>query len=158
MTAALLRIFAASALCMVLLGLSDGPVREVLRMGCAALMVLVTVSAGADLLPLIHFDLQQPLVIQSVQQAGQQAQQRYEELVSDALSAYIAQQGRAAGGECTGKVIYTVSETGEVTLQRAEVLWHSGDDRACEILRQALSHDFGLPPDRIIIREVTDET
>jgi len=158
MTAALLRVFAASVLCMVLLGLTDGPLREVLRIGCAALMVLVTAKSASQLLPLLKIDLQQPLVIQSVEHAEEQARIAHEELVSSALSNYIAQQGRAAGGDCTGTVHYTVAETGEVTLRRIEVRWLGGGNRAKSILRQALCHDFGLPPEEIVILEAENET
>ena len=159
MSEILLKIFAVSAVCMVLLGLVDGPMREVLRTGCAALAVLVTVSALADGLPLVNLELFDPVPVQdAVEQAQAQALETQQQIVSDALSDYIAQQGRAAGGVCSGNVTYRVDQDGSLSLLEAHVLWRSGSREAKEVLRQALSHDFGLPPEQIIIEEVPCET
>lgn len=156
MTAALVRIFAASLLCMALLNLSEGPMREVLRLGCAALMVHTVITVCTQMLP--GFDLTGRIdgaVTEAVLQAQINAAETQRTLVSDALSLYIAQQGRAAGGVCTGTVTYRVDQDGVCTLVSAQVLWQSGSEEAKAVLRQALSHDFGLPEEQICIQEVT---
>lgn len=158
MKEALLQIFAGSLLVMALLSLTEGPMREVVRLGCAAFMVILTVSALGNLLPVLSVrsyltDLSYP-VIESVAQQAREAQQTY---ISDALSRFIAQQGRAAGGVCTGTVTYQVDDAGVCTLLRADVVWYEGDDNAKRILVRALSHDFGLPEGQIYIREEQSE-
>ena len=159
MSGVLVKIFAVSAFCMVLLGLVDGPMREVLRIGCAALAVLVTVSALTEALPFVKLELLEDIRVQdAVEQAQMQALESQQQIVSDALSDYIAQQGRAAGGVCTGNVIYRVQQDGRFELLEARVLWRSGSKQAQEVLRQALSHDFGLPSEQIIIEEVPRES
>ena len=154
MSGALIRIFTAALLCMTVLSLADGPMREVLRLGCAALLILVTVTTILDLLPGTCLERTiEPMIQNAVEQSQVEAVRQQRVMVSEALSQYIAQQGRAAGGICSGTVTYEVDGDGICRLLQADIIWQSGDSRAKEILRQALCHDFGLPAERIIIRE-----
>ena len=151
---ALLRIFAASLICVTLMSLMDGPMREVLRLGCAAFMILAFMLTFRDLMPVLEDWTPEKIDLDlAIEEAQRGAEEVRKKNVSDRLSAYIAQQGRAAGGVCSGTVTYEVEPEGGFRLLRADILWQAGDETAKAILREALSHDFGLPISEIYISE-----
>lgn len=154
---ALLRLAGAGLICGGLLALGGtGSRREILRFGCACLMVILVLDLlrQADLPEAFpsRYEAQVREQVDAAQEEGRRA--RLEETAL-ALSRELERQAAAMELDCAVEVDCQADETGLVTVQRVTVCYRSGPRSRLQELRQSIAAQLAVPADNITIREET---
>lgn len=154
MTAAVVKLVTAGLLCAGMLTLADGAQKELLRFGCACLMVVVLLSILRQTqLPALDTGWYEEQVRQQVEEVQKQTRQAQLEQTQEQLAAELERQAAGLGLTCTVEVTCTADSQGRVTVQQARVGYRSGPREQLEPLRQQFCAQFGVSPGQIIIQE-----
>ena len=151
----LLRLVTVGILCGILLSLSGkGPLREVLRFGCACLAVVVLLVVLRNISPstavLSGFEGQLQTQLEQTQKETRQAVLQQ---ATQLLESELQRQATVYSLHCTVTVSCQADPAGNVTVDGAEVLYHSGPREKLQTLRQAIAAQLAIPTERIIIKE-----
>lgn len=154
MTAAVVKLVTAGLLCAGMLTLAGGAQKELLRFGCACLMVVVLLSILRQTqLPALDTGWYEEQVRQQVEEAQKQTRQAQLEQTQEQLAAELERQAAGLGLTCTVEVTCTADSQGRVTVQQARVGYRSGPREQLEPLRQQFCAQLGVSPGQIIIQE-----
>ena len=154
MTAAVVKLVTAGLLCAGMLTLAGGTQKELLRFGCACLMVVVLLSILRQTqLPALDTGWYEEQVRQQVEEAQKQTRQAQLEQTQEQLAAEMERQAAGLGLTCTVEVTCTADDEGRVTVQQARVGYRSGPREQLEPLRQQFCAQLGVSPGQIIIQE-----
>ena len=154
MTAAVVKLVTAGLLCAGMLTLAGGTQKELLRFGCACLMVVVLLSILRQTqLPALDTGWYEAQVRQQVEEAQKQTRQAQLEQTQEQLAAEMERQAAGLGLTCTVEVTCTADDEGRVTVQQARVGYRSGPREQLEPLRQQFCAQLGVSPGQIIIQE-----
>ncbi len=150
------RIVGLGLVCGALLTLGGGGQKEILRLGCACLTVVVLLST-LQRTPIPAFDLSR--YEETVQQKVDEAQA---ELLRAALRETEAELERwlddsAAGMElnCRFSVLCSADSKGDVTVQQVEGIYHSGSRENLTVLKALICSQLAITQQQLIIREET---
>ena len=154
MTAALIKLVAAGAVCAALLTLCNGAQRELLRFGCSCLMMVVLLSLLRQT-PLPSFDIRwyEEQVRLQVEAAQNQSLQAQLEQIGQELAGEAQRQAAVLSLQCRAQVSCIADEEGRVTVQCIKLMYDSGPREQLPVLRQQLSALLGIPSEQIIIQE-----
>lgn len=154
MTAAVLKLVTAGLLCAGILTLAGGAQKELLRFGCACLMVVVLLSILRQTqLPALDTQWYEEQVRQQVEEAQSQTRQAQLAQTEAQLAAELEKQAAGLGLTCSVAVICVADKDGQVTVQQVTVVYHSGPREQLEPLRQRFCAQLGTNPGQIIIQE-----
>ena len=154
MTAALMKLVTAGLVCAGLLTLAGGVQKELLRFGCACLMVVVVLSVLRQTqLPVLDTQWFEEQVRQQVEEAQAQARQAQLEQTQRELAETLESQAAGLGLTCTVRVTCAVDREGRVTVRQVTVDYHSGPRENLEQLRQRFCAQLDTEPGQIIIQE-----
>ena len=154
MTAAVVKLVCAGLLCAGILTLAGGAQKELLRFGCACLMVVLLLSILRQTqLPALDTGWYEEQVRQQVEAAQKQTRQAQLEQTQGQLAAELERQAAGLGLTCTVEVTCTADNQGRVTVQQARVGYRSGPREQLELLRQQFCIQLGVSPGQIIIQE-----
>ena len=151
----LLKLVTVGILCGILLSLSGkGPLREVLRFGCACLTVVVLLSVlrHTDSSTAVFSGFEGQLQTQ-LEQTQTETRQAVLQQATQLLEAELQRQAAAYSLNCTVAVSCRADPAGNVTVEGAEVLYHSGPREKLRLLRQAIAAQLAIPTERIIVKE-----
>ncbi len=151
----MLKLIAAGLVCGGLLSMSaKGPQREILRFGCACLIMILLISVLRSL-DLTSFDL--PLSQSELETTVEQTQEQNRTAIlretEGALKAEAERQATVLGLDCTAQVVCAVDTAGVVAVTQVIYTYHSGQREALTVLEQMTIAVFGVPGEQIIIRE-----
>ena len=122
MTAAVVKLVCAGLLCAGILTLAGGAQKELLRFGCACLMVVLLLSILRQTqLPALDTGWYEEQVRQQVEEAQKQTRQAQLEQTQGQLAAELERQDAGLGLTCTVEVTCTADSQGRVTGQQARV-------------------------------------
>ena len=154
MTAAVVKLVCAGLLSAGILTLAGGAQKELLRFGCACLMVVLLLSILRQTqLPALDTGWYEEQVRQQVEAAQKQTRQAQLEQTQGQLAAELERQAAGLGLTCTVEVTCTADSQGRVTVQQARVGYRSGPREQLEQLRQYFCAQLGVSPGQIIIQE-----
>ena len=155
LTGALLRLVTAGVVCGILLSLGGkGPLREILRFGCAcvAVMVLLTVLRQSQL-PAAALSGYEGQLQARVEQAQRETRQAVLSQAGRAMEEELERQAAAYSLDCTITVHCMADRDGTVTVDRVEVHYGSGPRDRLQELRRAIAGQLALPEEHIIVKE-----
>ena len=155
LTGVLLRLVTTGILCGVLLSLGGkGPLREILRFGCACLtvVVLLTILRQRQIPAGIISGSEGQLQAQ-VEQIQQDTRQAVLCQAAQALEAELERQATDYSLSCTVTVDCRADQEGAVTVEMVEIIYRSGPRERLQALRQSIAGQLALPVERIIIKE-----
>jgi hypothetical protein len=156
MTAALVKLVTAGLLCAALLTLNGGGQKELLRLGCACLTVVVLLSVLRQTeLPALDTQRYQAQVQPRVEEAQEQVRQAQLEQTAEQLAAELERQAAVLGLTCNAQVDCAADREGRVTVVQVMMTYHSGSRDQLESLRQSLCAQLAIAPGQIIIQEGT---
>ena len=154
MTAAVVKLVCAGLLCAGILTLAGGAQKELLRFGCACLMVVLLLSILRQTqLPALDTGWYEEQVRQQVEAAQKQTRQAQLEQTQGQLAAELERQAAGLGLTCTVEVTCTADSQGRVTVQQVWIGYRSGPREQLEPLRQQVCAQLGVSPGQIIIQE-----
>ena len=154
MTAAVVQLVCAGLVCAGILTLAGGAQKELLRFGCACLMVVILLSVLRQTsLPALDTQWYEEQVRQQVEEAQAQTRQAQLEQTQLPLAAELQKQAAELGLNCMVKAACTADGEGRVTMQQVKVIYHSGPRDQLELLRQRFCAQLGTAPGQIIIQE-----
>ena len=154
MTAAVVKLVCAGLLCAGMLTLAGGAQKELLRFGCACLMVVLLLSILRQTqLPALDTGWYEEQVRQQVEEAQKQTRQAQLEQTQGQLAAELERQAAGLGLTCTVEVTCTADSQGRVTVQQVRVGYGSGPREQLEQLRQQVCAQLGVSPGQVIIQE-----
>ena len=154
MTAAVVKLVCAGLLCAGMLTLAGGAQKELLRFGCACLMVVLLLSILRQTqLPALDTGWYEEQVRQQVEAAQKQTRQAQLEQTQGQLAAELERQAAGLGLTCTVEVTCTADSQGRVTVQQVWIGYGSGPREQLEQLRQQVCAQLGVSPGQIIIQE-----
>lgn len=154
MTAAVVKLVCAGLLCAGILTLAGGAQKELLRFGCACLMVVLLLSILRQTqLPALDTGWYEEQVRQQVEAAQKQTRQAQLEQTQGQLAAELERQAAGLGLTCTVEVTCTADSQGRVTVQQVWIGYRSGLREQLEQLRQQVCTQLGVSPGQIIIQE-----
>ena len=154
MTAAVVKLVCAGLLCAGILTLAGGAQKELLRFGCACLMVVLLLSILRQTqLPALDTGGYEEQVRQQVEAAQNQTRQAQLEQTQGQLAAELERQAAGLGRTCTVEVTCNADNQGRVTVQQARVGYRSDPREQLEPLRQQFCAQLGVSPGQIIIQE-----
>ena len=154
MTAAVVKLVCAGLLCAGILTLAGGAQKELLRFGCACLMVVLLLSILRQTqLPALDTGWYEEQVRQQVEEAQKQTRQAQLEQTQGQLAAELEKQAAGLGLTCTVEVTCTTDDEGRVTVEQVTVDYRSGPREQLEPLRQQFCAQLGVSPGQIIIQE-----
>lgn len=154
MTAAVVKLVCAGLVCGGLLTLAGGAQKELLRFGCACLMVVLLLSILRQTqLPALDTGWYEKQVRQQVEEAQKQTRQAQLEQTEGQLAAELEKQAAGLGLTCTAEVTCTADSQGRVTVQQVRIGYGSGPREKLEQLRQQVYIQLGVSPGQIIIQE-----
>ena len=154
MTAAVVKLVCDGLLCAGMLTLAGGAQKELLRFGCACLMVVLLLSILRQTqLPALDTGWYEEQVRQQVEAAQKQTRQAQLEQTQGQLAGELEKQAAGLGLTCTVEVTCTADSQGRVTVQQARVGYRSGPREQLEQLRQQVCAQLGVSPGQIIIQE-----
>ena len=116
----LLRFFAGGVLCAIVMIITgDGVQREIARIGCAALMIILVFSPmkGGDG-PLLDFHEMEQGLESEVEKAQVTALQAQKQEADNRLKEYIASQAQSLGVPCDASILSELSEDGVYTVRQ----------------------------------------
>ncbi len=151
----LLKLIAAGLICGGLLSMSaKGPQREILRFGCACLIMILLISVLRNL-DLASFDLRlsQSELETTVEQTQAQNRTAILRETERTLKEEAERQAAILGLDCTAEVACAVDTAGVVTVTQVIYTYHGGQREALTLLKQTTTAVFGVPGEQIIIRE-----
>lgn len=151
----LLKLIAAGLLCGGILSLGGkGPLREILRFGCACLTVavLLTVLRQGNL-PTELLSGYKGQLQARVDQAQQENRQAILSQVRQSLTETLEQQAAVYSIDCSMDVQCSADHYGNVTVDGVEVRYRSGPRERLRELRQNISGQLLLPMESIIVKE-----
>lgn len=155
LTGALLRLVTAGLLCGVLLSLGGkGPLREILRFGCACLAVVVLLTVlRQHQLPVENLWGDEGQLQARVEQTQQEIRRAVLSQAERALEAELERQAEVYSINCAVTVACKADEEGNVTVDWVEIRYRSGPRDRLQELRQAIGGQLALPVERIIVKE-----
>ena len=154
MTATVVKLVCAGLLCAGILTLAGGAQKELLRFGCACLMVVLLLSILRQTqLPALDTGWYEEQVRQQVEAEQKQTRQAQLEQTQGQLAAELERQAAGLGLTCTVEVTCTADSQGRVTVQQARVGYRSGPREQLEQLRQQFCAQLDVSPGQIIIQE-----
>ena len=154
MTAAVVKLVCAGLVCAGILTLAGGAQKELLRFGCACLMVVLLLSVLRQTqLPALDTGWYEDQVRQQVEEAQKQTRQAQLEQTQGQLAAELEKQAAGLGLTCTVEVTCTADDEGRVTVQQVRIGYHGGPREQLEPLRQQFCAQLGVSPGQIIIQE-----
>ena len=154
MTAAVVKLVCVGLLCAGMLTLAGGAQKELLRFGCACLMVVLLLSILRQTqLPALDTGWYEEQVRQQVEAAQKQTRQAQLEQTQGQLAAELERQAAGLGLTCTVEVTCTADSQGRVTVQQVWIGYRSGPREQLEQLRQYFCTQLGVSPGQIIIQE-----
>ena len=154
MTAAVVKLVCAGLLCAGILTLAGGAQKELLRFGCACLMVVLLLSILRQTqLPALDTGWYEEQVRQQVEAAQKQTRQAQLEQTQGQLAAELERQAAGLGLTCTVEVTCTADSQGRVTVQQVWIGYRSGPREQLEQLRQQVCAQLGVTAGQIIIQE-----
>lgn len=155
LTGVLLRLVTTGILCGVLLSLGGkGPLREILRFGCACLTVVVLLTilrqsqVPAGVLSGYEGQLQA-----RVEQTQQNTRQAVLSQAEQALEAELERQAVEYSLSSVVTVDCRADQEGAVTVEMVEITYRSGPRDRLQELRQSIAGQLALPVERIIVKE-----
>jgi len=149
-----MKLVCAGLVCAGLLTLAGGAQKELLRFGCACLMVVVLLSLlGQARLPALDTGWYEEQMRQQVAQAQAQARQTQLEQVQAALAKELERQAQMQGIACTVRVVCSADAAGSVTVDRVEMDYHSGPREHLPGLREHVCAQLGIATGQMIIQE-----
>ena len=151
MTSWLLRIFIGGILCSTALILAgDGPRREIVRLCCACLMiVLLLTPLKNSSLSAISLPLQDDTVKLAVDQALQQAETQRYNAVSGTICDYIRQQAQQLGMNCDVHLDYDVDEETIFHIRTVTVSYEPSQASMLSQLQEIITQDCGVTAQQI---------
>lgn len=157
MTAGLVKLIAAGLICGGLLTLCSGGQREILRLSCACLTVILLLSL-LQKAQLPSFDLTwgELQMQEQVEQAALHTRQQLLEQTARALEAQLKTQAAALDITCGVTVQCVADNAGNVTVERVTVDYQSGSRESLLHLQQAFATQLAVLPKQIIIQEDGD--
>lgn len=154
MTAAVVKLVCTGLVCAGILTLAGGAQKELLRFGCACLMVVLLLSILRQTqLPALDTGWYEEQVRQQVEEAQKQTRQAQLEQTQGQLAAELEKQAAGLGLTCTVEVTCTADDEGRVTVQQVRIGYHGGPREQLEPLRQQFCAQLGVSPGQIIIQE-----
>ena len=154
MTAAVVKLVCAGLVCAGMLTLAGGAQKELLRFGCACLMVVLLLSVLRQTqLPALDTGWYEEQVQQQVEEAQKQTRQAQLEQTQGQLAAELEKQAAGLGMTCTVEVTCTADDEGRVTVQQVRIGYHGGPREQLEPLRQQFCAQLGVTAGQIIIQE-----
>lgn len=154
MTAALVKLVTVGLVCTALLTLSGGAQKELLRFGCACLMVVVLLSVLRQTeLPALDTQWYEVQMQRQVEAAQEQVRQAQLDQTGQDLARELERQAAALGLTCTVEVVCTADREGRVTVAQVTVDYRSGPREMLEQLRQQFCAQLGIATGQIIIQE-----
>lgn len=154
MTAAVVKLVCAGLACAGILTLAGGAQKELLRFGCACLMVVLLLSVLRQTqLPALDTGWYEEQVRQQVEEAQKQTRQAQLEQTQGQLAAELEKQAAGLGLTCTVEVTCTADDEGRVTVQQVRIGYHGGPREQLEPLRQQFCAQLGVTAGQIIIQE-----
>ena len=154
MTAAVVKLVCAGLVCAGILTLAGGAQKELLRFGCACLMVVLLLSILRQTqLPALDTGWYEEQVRQQVEEAQKQTRQAQLEQTQGQLAAELEKQAAGLGMTCTVEVTCTADDEGRVTVQQVRIGYHGGPREQLEPLRQQFCAQLGVTAGQIILQE-----
>ena len=154
MTAVVVKLVCAGLVCAGILTLAGGAQKELLRFGCACLMVVLLLSVLRQTqLPALDTGGYEEQVRQQVEEAQAQTRQAQLEQTQGQLAAELEKQAAGLGLTCTVEVTCTADDEGRVTVQQVRIGYHGGPREQLEPLRQQFCAQLGVTAGQIIIQE-----
>ena len=154
---ALVQLAAAGLICGMMLTLCSGSQKELLRLGCACLLVILIFSKVRDV-DLMDFGLR--AYENSLQgQVDERLALEREALLQETekgLDRELERQAAAQGITCSIQVCCRANETGIVTVEAVTVSYRSGVREHLSALRDSFAVQLGVDPASIIIQEDID--
>lgn len=157
MMAAVMKLAAAGLICGALLNLTGGAQKELMRFGCACLMVIVLLSVLRQAkLPLLDTGWYEQQVRQQVEEAQEELRQAQLAQTAGDLAKALERQATTLGLECRIAVECTCDVAGQVDVSHVTVHYYSGPREALDRLRHSFCTQLAIPLERIMIQEVME--
>lgn len=154
LSAGLVKLVAAGLVCGGLLTLSGGAQKEILRFGCACLMVILLLSLLRQTdLPAFDTGWYESQVQSQVDDAQQEARRARLEQTELALEQELERQSTALGLNCTFTVTCAADDAGQVTVRQVKAGYLSGPREKLQELRQSIALQLGVSLEQITIQE-----
>jgi len=150
-TSWLLRILIGGILCSIALILAgDGPRREIVRLCCACLMIVLLLSPlKKGSLPVISAPLQDDTVKLAVDQALQQTEQYQYNAISGTICEYIREEAQQMGINCDVRLDYGVDKENIFHIHTVTVLYDSSQEQILPQLQETITQDCGVAAQQI---------
>lgn len=157
LTGGLLKLVAAGLVCCSLLTLSGKSAQtELLRFGCACLMVILLLSLLRQTeIPAFDLERYEAQVREAVTEAQEQVRRDQLEQTARALEQELERQAAAMGLTCTISVACAADEAGLVTVQQVLVHYSGGPRDRLRELQRTMAAQLAAEPQQIIIQEDT---
>lgn len=155
LTSALLKLLTAGILCGLLLQLGGkGPLREILRFGCACLtvVVLLTVVRQTELSSGALSGYEGQLKAQ-VEQAQRDIRQAVLTRTQQELENRLEQQAAAFSLDCGIAVACRADREGLVSVDGVKIRFRSGPRDKLQELRQSIAGQLAIPVSCVIVEE-----
>ena len=151
---ALVQLAAAGLICGMLLTLGNGGQKELLRLGCACLLVVLVFSKVRDV-DLTDFSLR--AYENNLQnQVDEHLESERETLLRETergLGHELERQAAVQGINCSVQVCCEVIENGVVTVEAVTISYRSGVRDVLPALRDSIAMQLGVDPASIVIQE-----
>ncbi len=151
----LVKLAAAGLLCSGLLSLGGkGAGREILRFGCACLMIVLvmTMVRGADL-SLTGLEGYKTQIQDSVQKTHEENRLALLRQTEQDLARELERQAESLSLNCRAAVLCRVDQKDVVWVEQVTVFYHAGPRESLGELRQRIVSLLAVPEGQIIIRE-----
>lgn len=154
---ALYQITAIGLVCGSLLSLcGSGGQREILRLGCACLTVIVLLSALQKTeLPALDLRRYEEAVRPQVDRAGQELQDATLVQTERLLAEQLEQQAAGMGLDCGFTVVCHADSANNVTVRQVECRYRGGPREDLVELRERIKGQLAVEDGQIVIQEET---
>lgn len=155
LTQSLLKIITTGMICGGMLSLGGkGPLREILRFGCACLTVVLLLTIlrqnAVSLGSLVGYEEQ---IREKVEQANHETRQTVLAKTEQGLAEELERQAAVFSLDCGAKVICNVDAEGMVTVEGVTLYYRSGPRDKLQQFRQSVAAQLAIPLERITVCE-----
>ncbi len=152
----LIKLIAAGMICGGLLAAGGkGPQREILRFGCACLMIILpmTMLQGVEWNS-IGLERYKSQLEAAAEQAQAQTRSAILHQTETDLEKEIERQALALSLNCTVKAVCERNDAGAIQVVAVTIQYHSGPREQLSVFRQTMASLLAVPQEKILIQEV----
>lgn len=155
LTSGLLRLVTVGIVCGMLLNLGGkGPLREILRFGCACLTVVVLLTVLRQTqLPAGRLAAYEDRLQVQVEQSQQDIRTALLKETQRGLAEELERQARTFSLDCDVSVACRADREGLVTVEGVEISYRCGPRDRLQELRQAIGGQLAIPLENIVVKE-----